>query len=72
MRLNEYPKEELKSLLDDLEFCIHHTKPHGLSKTTEKWHDRISEAIRDREFKEKELPFNKTPPTGSHTRFDIE
>ncbi len=55
--LNEYPKEELKSLLLDLEFTIFYTKPRGLSDTTEKWILRVKEAISDQEFKENVLPF---------------
>jgi hypothetical protein len=48
--LNEYPKEELEDLLQELESV-------GLSNSNEIWVERVKQAISDQEFSEKELPF---------------
>ena len=53
--LNEYPKEELQELLDELLF----TETFGTGHYTEQWISRVKEAISDQEFQEKQLPFNE-------------
>jgi len=58
MRLNEYPKEELirlKRLIISGDFNCASDEILRLV-----WYDRVKEAISDREFEDKELPF-KTP-----------
>ena len=58
--LNEYPKEELKSLYYDLSRIDRNIDGFGwASSSRSKWKDRIKEAISDQEFKEKQLPFNE-------------
>ncbi len=65
MRLNEYPKEELKVLyrcvLQKME-SIHLDAPGRIEfMICNEWIDHIKEAIRDAEFQEQELPFPNKP-----------
>ena len=60
--LNEYPKEELLTLLQSVEFTadfdLRHLGPgHADEASLNTWISILRESISDQEFKEKELPF---------------